>query len=180
LHAALAHVLCVLGRDEEARETASPWLEDPGSIAEDAMWLFTLALLAEVAWHQRDATAASVLCELLAPVSGRLVVVGSGVACFGAIDRSLGLMALTRGRHEDAIRQLERGLAMHQRLGARPWVARTQGALAAAHLERGGRDDDRTAASLLSAARLTAAEVGANGLTAWLDALGNVAHQPPG
>lgn len=175
LDGALAHLLCESGRIEEGAEVARRLLDDPTCVPEDAMWLFTLALVGEVCWHVRDRAAASALADLLAPVAGRLVVVGSGVGCCGAVDRTLGLVALTAGRLEPALAHLHNALTMHERIGARPWSARTKGALAAALLDRGEADDRTRAQHLLSEARTEAEHLGANGLRSWLDGVGGSA-----
>jgi hypothetical protein len=135
------------------------------------MWVFTLTLLAEIAWSLGDATAARALEDVLAPAAGRLVVVGSGVACCGSVDRSLGLLALTAGRLEEAERWLERGLAHNQRVGARPWAARTAGTLALVRHRRHGADAAEEASALLAEARRSAEELGASGLAASLQAI---------
>ena len=55
----------------------------------------------------------------LAPLAGGNVVVGHGVACYGAADRFLGLLATTLGDHERAVGHFERALAINRRMGAR-------------------------------------------------------------
>jgi hypothetical protein len=172
LDAAVAHVWCATGRHDKARAVVDPWFADPGRVPEDSMWLFTLALLAETCWCLQDAASAGALNDLLEPTSGRLVVVGSGVACFGAVDRSRGLLALTTGRSDEAVQHFQRAVALHEKLDARPWLARTQGALALALLQRDRSGDDAMARHLLQTARRAAHQLGAPGLVAWLRSIG--------
>jgi hypothetical protein len=112
---------------------------------------------------------------MLAPTSGRLVVVGSGVACFGAADRSRGVLALTRGRLDDAVEHLERAIVLQKALGARPWIARTQGLLALALLQRGRSADLSPARRLLREAGRSADELGATGLASWIASVADAA-----
>ena len=181
VQAGLAHVLVEEGAPEEAAALVAPLLADPArTVPHDAMWVFTLTLLAEISASLGDVAAARALGEALAPAAGRLVVVGSGVACCGSVDRSLGLLALTAGRLEEAERWLERGLAHNERVGARPWAARTAGTLAVVRRRRHGAAADGTASGLLADARRRAEELGASGLAASLAALELApAGQPP-
>lgn len=173
LDCALAHLLCEMGRVHEGADAAGDLLADPAWIQEDAMWLFTLALLAEVSWRLQDRNAASALAGLLAPIAGRLIVVGSGVGCFGAVDRTLGLLAATAGRPDEAISHFRDALAIHERIAARPWTARTNGALALTLLERGEPGDRAEADRRLADARSEAEQLGARGLRSWLDSVGS-------
>jgi hypothetical protein len=169
VRAGLAHVLAEDGRTEEAAVLAAPLLADPAdAVPQDAMWIFTLTLLAEVCWSLGDRAGASAVADVLAPAAGRLVVVGSGVACCGSVDRSLGLLALTAGRLEEAETRLTTALAGNERVGARPWAARTAGSLAVVRRRLHGADAGEAASALLADAGASADGLGASGLAAWL------------
>lgn len=166
---ALGVVLVETDRRDEAREVVAALLGDPArTIPEDATWSFSLTLLAEVASAVGDGEAGGRIADVLAPASGRLVLAGSGVACCGATDRARGVGLLAAGRLDEAEARLADALALHGRIGAPAWMARTQGAMAALARTRG---DEARASALLDVARRTAEAVGARGLVASLDRL---------
>ena len=107
--------------------------------------------------------------HVLDEAAGRLVVVGSGAGSLGAVDRSLGVLALTAGHPDAAIEHLRRALELHQRIGALPWTARTSAPLAEALLTRDGTGDRGEAEKLLSTARATAERLAAHGLQNAID-----------
>ena len=77
----------------------------------------------------------------LAPLAGGNVVIGHGVACYGAADRYLGLLAATLGDHDRAVEHYERALAFNRAMGATTWVAHTLYAYGRTLRIRGGSDD---------------------------------------
>jgi hypothetical protein len=90
------------------------------------------------------------------------VVVGRAATCNGSASRLLGLLAATMGEHEKAEGHFIDALAMHERMGARPWVARTQLAYAEMLLTRRKRGDKARARELLTEAILIADALGMN------------------
>ena len=58
---------------------------------------------------------------MLAPVRRFAALIGAS-RDHGAVDRYLGLLATTLGRHDDAVAHHEAALAIHQRMRAAPWV----------------------------------------------------------
>jgi tetratricopeptide (TPR) repeat protein len=169
---ALAHVLAELGRRSEAAALAEPLLADPlARVPQDAMWLFSLALLAELAWLLEDPDGAARVAGALAPARGRLVVVGSGVACCGAVERSLGLVALAAGRVDEAEGLLAVALQRNRDVGARPWALRTMVAQASMLRVRSRPGDKERSQALLAEAASGAAGLGAHGLLRAIDRL---------
>ena len=167
---ALGLVLAETDRVDEAVAVVAELLADPGgTIPEDATWSFTLTLLAEIAWIAGDGGAGGLIADVLVPASGRLVLAGSGVACCGATDRARGVGLLAAGRLDEAEGALVAASALHDRVGAPAWSARTEGARAVLARLRGDAAD---AAARLDRARASAAEVGALGLLASLDRVG--------
>jgi hypothetical protein len=77
-----------------------------------------------------------------------------------ALDRLLGLLAVTCGRVETALVHFEDGLAFCDRAGYRPEHAWTGSDYAEALLERGGAGDREKAAGLQETALATARELG--------------------
>src|SRR5262249_47284884 len=120
--------------------------------------LLSLGHLAEVAWFLRDAARGAVLHGLLLPYRG--LVVDTLEWSTGAVDRYLGLAALTTGDLETAELHLRDALDLNTRIGAHPWSARTQADLAALLLGRDQPGDRERAAELLAAALGTARGLG--------------------
>ena len=54
--------------------------------------------------------------ELLSPFADRCIVLGDGYVLWCSVEKSLGLLALTIGRADDACRHLERALSVHLEL----------------------------------------------------------------
>jgi tetratricopeptide (TPR) repeat protein len=109
---------------------------DPAAIPRDRSWLPAVALGGELAAglgarpdqleeHYR----------LLAPHAGGTLTIGVAIACAGAIDHYLGVLAAALGRPAEARGHLERALATHERLGATPWALRSRHRLAGVLLD---------------------------------------------
>ena len=126
----------------------------------DANWLIGVTLLAEVCGALGDGARAEPLYALLEPYAGRNVVVGRAATCNGAASRLLGTLAAAMRSWELAEGHFISALAMHERMGARPWVARTQLAYAEMLLARRRRGDKARARELLADAVLTADALG--------------------
>jgi len=97
-----------------------------------------------------DERRAELLYGLLAPYGDRNALSVPDVAA-GSVARSLGVLAAATGRPEEAARHYEDALAMNERIGALPWLARTRhdyGRMLQAH------DADRAGALLRDAVDL--------------------------
>src|SRR5262249_10967017 len=92
--------------------------------------------------------------------------------CLGSAQTYLGMLAATYGDHDAAAGHFEAGLAMNERMGARPLTARTQQAYARMLLARGRSGDRDRAAALVAAARETAQACGMAALLSELAADG--------
>jgi tetratricopeptide (TPR) repeat protein len=159
--AALALLLVELGRPDEARAeferlAASGFADIPP----DANWLIAITLLAEVCGALSDGPRAEELYRLLEPYAGRNVVVGRNATNNGSASRLLGLLATARREFDLAERHFQDAQAMHVRMGARPWQARTQVSYAEMLLERRRGDDVRRASEMLADAILAADALG--------------------
>ena len=155
----LARLLTELGDEDEARSV----FEQPAAgrfvgIPVNDDLLLSLSHLAEVAWFLRDADRGAVLHGLLLPYRG--LVVDTLEWSTGAVDRYLGLAALTAGDLEPAERYLHDALYLNASIGAQPWAARTQADLASLLLARDQPGDREQAAGLLEAALGTAGRFG--------------------
>jgi DNA-binding SARP family transcriptional activator len=156
--AALALMLIELGRTGEARaEFEALPLDD---LPRDANWLIGTTLLAEVCGALGDGARAEGLYAALEPYAGRNVVVGRAATCNGAASRLLGTLAAAMRSWELAEGHFISALAMHQRMGARPWFARTQLAYAEMLLTRRQRGDKARAHELLADAVVIADALG--------------------
>jgi DNA-binding SARP family transcriptional activator len=156
---ALMHV--ELGRPEEARE-AFEAVAAAGfdALPRDANWLIAVTLLAEVCGALGDADRAGELHALLAPHGGRNVIVGRAASCNGSASRLLGILATVLGQWEEAERRFAEARDMHVRMGARPWLARTELAWAQMLLARGGAGDEAAARERLAEAIVLADALG--------------------
>src|SRR5262249_11655307 len=155
----LARVLTDLGDEDQARSVFEQLAAGRfGGIPVNDDLLLSLSRLAEVAWFLRDAGSGAVLHGLLLPYRG--LVVGTLESSTGAVDRYLGLAALTAGDLETAERHLRDALDLNTRIGAQPWTARTQADLAGLLLARDQPGDRDQAAGLLGAALGTARRLG--------------------
>ncbi len=118
----LALLLVELGREDEARRElehlAAAGFDD---VPRDALWLVSMALLAELAALLGDRPRARRLYELLSPYEGRNVV-SMGAVYLGPVARYLGLLAMTTGDDEQALAHLETARSAAERMGARPMV----------------------------------------------------------
>jgi hypothetical protein len=163
---ALATIYCDLGQAEAARgEFVRLAAQDFRDLPYTNSWLMNIALLAEVCAVLSDRSHAVTLYDLLLPYATHNVVIGGdAVGCHGAVARLLGLLATTLQRWEPAVQHFEAALRMHQRMGARPFVARTQYAYAAMLIARNAPGDAAQAQALLALARTTAEALQMQGL----------------
>ena len=152
--AALALLLVELDRTDEARLEFE--LIAAEELPRDANWLIGVTLLAEVCGALGDGARAEGLYTLLEPYAGRNVVVGRAATCNGSASRLLGILATAMRSWELAEGHFIDALSMHERMGARPWVARTQLAYADMLLTRRRRGDRARARELLADAVGTA------------------------
>jgi DNA-binding NarL/FixJ family response regulator/transcriptional regulator with XRE-family HTH domain len=131
----------------------------------DAAWLLTLALHAEISYLADDVERARVLLDLLAPYAGRNVGI-TGNLYLGALDRFLGLLAITRRDWDAAGQHLSSAIAINTRLGMPPYVAHTRYACAEMLARRRERTDRSVIVSLLAQVLASAQEMGMHALQA--------------
>jgi tetratricopeptide (TPR) repeat protein len=123
--AVYAFALSRSGQDEKcASEYASTKLSGFNQ-PDDLLWPCAMAWLAEVCHSQRDAEGARLLYERLSPYAGRFVAVGFAIACLGAVERYLGLLAATMGDLVAARGHFERALTQNRAASAMLPVAHT-------------------------------------------------------
>ena len=145
---ALAHFLASLGRLDEARPYYQPFVEQRfENLPRDLVWTTGMAWAADTARRLGDVEGAGIIHELLLPLRGRLP--DCGVVVFPVLDHYLGLVAAALGDGPGAEAHFDAADALHQRLGARGWMAMTQLERGRLRLEQG----DPTARAVLEAAR---------------------------
>jgi hypothetical protein len=163
---ALAYVYSLLGRTPQAREQLDA-LAGAGfhDLPRDALWLLAMSHLAEVASALDDAERAEPLYGLLEPYADRCIV-ALGACCVGSVARSLGRLATTVGRYEQAAAHLDHAIAVNTRLRSPVWTAHAQLDYAELLLRRGEEGDPARAGELTEQALATARERGLKGVEA--------------
>jgi tetratricopeptide (TPR) repeat protein len=160
-----------LGREPEARDEYDRLaIKQFADLPTDATCRFCLIFLSQVCAFLNDVSGAAVLHDLLLPYSGLNIACGNHICC-GSGAYFLGLLAATRCSYEDGQAQFEQALQFDARMGARPFVARTQHQYARMLLARDGPGDREKALILLTQALDTAKELGMERLAGRAEAL---------
>jgi tetratricopeptide (TPR) repeat protein len=160
----VADVWVRLGRLGEARPLFEELARDRFAfLPRDSQWLFGLTLLADVARSLEDTTSAADLYELLLPYAHHNAY-SPPELCTGSVSRPLGILAWVARHGEEADRHFREALDANRRMGARPWLARTQHDYARMLLARGAQDDRSRADELLAEALETCRNLGMTAL----------------
>ena len=106
-------------REIDALHLTNTWQNAPG-------WLSSVMALGEACAILGLRERAGDLYERLLPDAARNVTIGMAIACQGSASRVLGRLATVLGRFDAAERHFADALAMHERMRARPLIARTQ------------------------------------------------------
>lgn len=132
-------LLAELGEPDRAAEVMGP-LRSTGfeEVPRDEQYFLSLCVAASTANHLDDDGAAGSLYELLSPHASRVVVAGEGALCWGSIHRFLGPLAVLLGQTGRAAMHFEAAISIHERLGAKPFLARDRLAYAAMLHATGG------------------------------------------
>ena len=160
------------GWHDEARRELARIRADGLEPLRESLWLATLTYLADACAAVGDTETAAVVYPELEPHRGTNVQIGHLVACYGAADRYLGMLATVLGDWPRAEEHFEAALALNATLGARTWSAHTSFEYARMLLARRSGDDRYAAATLLGEAVTLAAEIGLPTVTAKIAALG--------
>jgi hypothetical protein len=158
-----AAALCLIegGREAEARRLALA--EDFRSIPWDAGWSAAAFIWAQVCSRLDLGDRAGQLYELLAPFSGQLASGGSLV--YGTIAWSLGALATTLERYEQAENHFADAAEIEERFGAALFLARTRASWARALIARGRPEDIERTHTLLEQAEDAATRQDAKDIT---------------
>ena len=130
----------------------------------DWLWLATTALLADVCADLGALDAAQELRAALAPFSGKVAVLGHGIAAMGAVDGPLGRLETVQQQWAAAEQHLVAAMELNRRIGAAPALARTQLGYAELLLLRGIPGDCGQAHGLLDEASATVDRISMTGL----------------
>jgi tetratricopeptide (TPR) repeat protein len=160
---ALAWVLAELDRTAEAEREVERVGTSDFAVPRDMYWLSCMWLLAEIVAKLADRRRAETLYPMLVPYRGRCAIVPMSFNG-GSVERSLGLLAGTAGRHEEAADHFEAALAANQRIESPLWVAHTEHEYARLLLARGRAADHPRALDLLGRAVAAAREMGMTAL----------------
>jgi DNA-binding CsgD family transcriptional regulator len=167
----LVAVLAELGMEREARRELAKLAAEGIDGFQASLWLATLAYLTDACAALGDEAMAAIVYPELEPLAGSNVMIGHLVACYGAADRYLGMLAATLGERERAEEHFERAMEQNRRMGAWTWVAHT--AYEYGRLRRGrGRGDRSRAEALFGEAAGLAERIGLEGLLAKIRLLG--------
>ena len=154
-----AHLAARLGRDDAESRFDALASEGFADLVFDEEWVVEMTLLAEAASWLGDARRAGAVYERLLPYADRVAVSYPEVST-GGVSRYLGLLAAVTARPDEAIRHLEDALALHERMGARTWLAHTRHDLSRVLLARSAPGDRERAEELLRDSLATYRELG--------------------
>jgi tetratricopeptide (TPR) repeat protein len=135
----------------------------------DQNWFFCLGALAEAIAILDEGRLAAPVYDALLSYADKCVVLGDGFALLCATSKSLGILARTMRRYEEAAAHLESALVTHQKFGAPALIARTRYEYGRVLLEQGGAPD--AARDLLDTARSSASALGMDGVVRSIDEL---------
>ena len=144
----------------------------------DWLWLATTTVLADVCADLGALEAAEELRAALSPFSGRVAVLGHGIAAIGAVDGPLGRLETLLQQRAAAEQHLADAIALNRRIGAAPALARAQLGYAELLLRQGDPGDRGRAVRLLDQASVTAARLGMAGLEPALQQARAMARAP--
>ena len=171
----LAAMLAELAMEEQVRGELDRVQAEGLEPLREGLWLASLTYLADAAGAVAHRGVASLVHPLLAPLAGTNVMIGHGVACYGAADRYLGMLAATLGDADAAADHFEAALRLNREMGANTWLAHT--AYEYGRLLVGGSDPER-GGQLLAEAALLAETVGMPTLLARVQALAPASSPP--
>ncbi len=166
-----ASLLTELGMEAEARRELARIASEGLDEYRVSLWLAALTYLTDAAAALGDEAMAALLYPELAPYEGANTLIGHMVACYGAADRHLGMLAATLGEWERAESHFERAMELNRRLGAHTWIAHTAYEHGRMLLLR-GRDGRDRAGELLGEADQLAEQIGMPALLARIRSLG--------
>jgi len=171
----LVGVLVEVGMNDEARHELARIRAQGLEPLREALWLASLTYLTDACAAVGDEAFAALLLPELEPYAGTIVVVGNGVACYGAADRYLAMVSATLGDWEVAEARFDAALDLNRSMGAPTWLAHTAYEYGRMLHARGRPEDADLRASMLTEAGALAKHIGMPTLLARIDKLGGAA-----
>jgi DNA-binding CsgD family transcriptional regulator/tetratricopeptide (TPR) repeat protein len=159
----LVAVLAELGMEDEARAELARIRAGGLDQFRSSLWLAALTYLTDACAALGDAEMAAVLYPELEPFAGGNVMIGHLVACYGAADRYLGMLAATVGESALAARHFERAMEVNREMGASAWLAHSAYEYGR-FLGARGRGERERSEALLGEATSLAERLGMRGL----------------
>ena len=142
-----ALALLAAGDRAQAAQVAGPMFDGgPDRIPRNHQFLLGAAFATELVAGLGAGPAAGQLYQALLPFAGQAVVSGAAICFRGTVAHHLGVLAVALGRPGEAAAHLERAVAVHERLGARPGELRSRYELARLRLAEPGQRDAAAAA----------------------------------
>src|SRR3954454_9108156 len=135
----LVAVLVELGMQSVARRELARVRADGLGALRESLWVASLTFLADASAALGDEAMAALLYPELEPLGGGSVVIGQLVACYGAADRHLGMLAATLGEWDRAEEHFECATELNRGTGMLTWLGHTLIAHARARIARGDR-----------------------------------------
>jgi predicted ATPase len=151
------------GADDDARRELRYLVEELPQRPRNGIWLPAVALTSVVAAHLNETEAAGSLYPVLLPYAGGHVISFTApqpVVCLGSASFYLGLLATVRSRWAEAAGHFQAAIGVHDRLGARSFLARTRYEYARMLRRRGQASDRTKSVVLLDRALATANALG--------------------
>jgi AAA ATPase-like protein len=136
-----AEAAAVLDRLVETGFECLPW---------DLNWGPSLALAATLCHHLHHQRGATAIYQLIEPYSD--LAAGHSLLFAGGFSHALGLLATTLGHYDEVEARFAAALALHERLDAPVWLARTRLEWGRMLAQRGSSVDDERARGLLGQA----------------------------
>ncbi len=171
----LVAMLAELAMEEQVRRELDRVQAEGLEPLREGLWLASLTYLADAAGAVAHEGVAALVYPVLAPLTGTNVMIGHGVACYGAADRYLGMLAATLGDVDGAARHFQAALDLDRQLGASTWLAHTAYEYGRVLL---GRGDSERGGLLLAEAAGLAETVGMPTLLARARALAPASSPP--
>ncbi len=167
----LVAMLVELGMEAEARRDLAQVIADGLDQFRDSLWLASLTYITDACAALGDEAAAALVYPELEPLATTNVMIGQLVACYGPVDRYLGMLAATLGDWEHAEEHFEHAMTLCRRMESSTWLAHTDYEYARLLIARGSREPQRVAALLSEAAQL-AQQTGLTALHSRIKGLG--------
>ena len=174
----LTALLAELGMTKEAERELGRLVIEGLDGERRSLWMATLVYLSDATAVLVDVAAAELLYRELSSRSGANVIVGHLVACFGAADRYLGMLATVLGEWDCAERHFESAAALNRRLGASTWLAHTAYEHGRMLMRRGRPGDVAAAESQMTEALRLAQTLNLPRVMARVRASGTTADSP--